>query len=612
MRERGTVPETAAQVKRSMALSREAHVRLLCGGALAVALALVVLIAGAAGAEASTATIGELSLTPSSANLTMTGQSVPVFQGDASGNYVLTVPHDGVITSWSFLSGGASTGATFVLRRLQPTNGTGTGWRALGSSEAVAVTTASGVDAINGPFTTSIPVSAGDRIALEPVSGSLTPIEHGVLGEDGIRYFAAPLSEGSSATLTEGESDNGQVVPIQAIETYSAESSESAPSATTPVNTSLPTISGTPKAGQTLTCNPGSWSGSPSFTYTWSQSTFALVAGSKPPRVTKTSVEVATGSTYTLPDLPVGVSISCTVTATNAATAGVGPPKASSEQLAVQASAPALASAYTGGRLIHSAGAEIIGDAGYGGTDICYPGRWLHYPTSFAYRWYEERYDAQRHLPYLTEVGASSRLKPRIALELHHIFCKVIASNAAGTASSTSRTVLVPQAAPIASGLSRIEVEDPTPAEINPATSAAAPIQPGSDGELRFACLSPKFNRPLVAVTHEWQIDLHGFFPPSSGIPDAEIFETDVSVSGALLAISPQTPTHEVEPLATEPGRGLEIDGAAPQSSVPGAELSEGQGEFGYIKLRCVTIAKLSHSSSAVQSTLLYVIAVER
>jgi len=187
-----------------------------------VVLAVLVVVAFAtASADAATATVGEVSLTPNLANLDSTGLNIPVFQGDASGNYVLTAPHDGTITSWSFLSGGASTGSMFVLRRLQATDGTGENWRALGTSAAVAVTTATGTDAVNGPFATSIAVSAGDRIALQPVNGLATPIEQGVSGADGIRYFSTPFADGSSSMLAAGATaDNGQVVPIQATETY--------------------------------------------------------------------------------------------------------------------------------------------------------------------------------------------------------------------------------------------------------------------------------------------------------------------------------------------------------------------------------------------------------
>ena len=36
-----------------------------------------------------------------------------------------------------------------------------------------------------------------------------------------------------------------------------------------PQNQSLPTISGTPQEGATLTANPGNWTGNPTFTYSW-------------------------------------------------------------------------------------------------------------------------------------------------------------------------------------------------------------------------------------------------------------------------------------------------------------------------------------------------------
>lgn len=38
---------------------------------------------------------------------------------------------------------------------------------------------------------------------------------------------------------------------------------------TKPANTSPPTITGTAKVGSNLTCNPGTWTGNPTFTYQW-------------------------------------------------------------------------------------------------------------------------------------------------------------------------------------------------------------------------------------------------------------------------------------------------------------------------------------------------------
>ncbi|HYB27098.1 MAG TPA: endo alpha-1,4 polygalactosaminidase [Solirubrobacteraceae bacterium] len=90
----------------------------------------------------------------------------------------------------------------------------------------------------------------------------------------------------------------------------------SAPAAATtttslPTDTSPPTISGTPQVGDTLTANPGSWTGSPTFTYAWSDGT--------------------TATTDTLAAGDEGKTITVTVTATNsggsvpATSAAVGP-----------------------------------------------------------------------------------------------------------------------------------------------------------------------------------------------------------------------------------------------------------------------------------------------
>jgi hypothetical protein len=119
-----------------------------------------------------------------------------------------------------------------------------------------------------GPFALSpgIAVQPGARIALVPIDAGNVPIERGVNGTDGIRYFSQPFSGGlgSSQAVAAGSSaDNGQVVPIQAT-----------------VDTGIVTqkITGSPKAGQALTCNPGSLAGQPGLTETWHLTTWTVAA----------------------------------------------------------------------------------------------------------------------------------------------------------------------------------------------------------------------------------------------------------------------------------------------------------------------------------------------
>ncbi len=549
---------------------------------------------GRASAVAATATVGEISLTPNSGNLDAIGPNIPVFQGDASGNYVLSVPYDGVITSWSFLSAGAPTGSTFELRRLEATDASGSDWRALGTSAAEAVTSASGVDAVNGPFATSIPVSAGDRIALQAVSGSDDPIETGVIGEDGIRFFSAPLSDGSSSTIV-SSADSGQVVPIQATETYTA----ATPS---PTNTAAPTISGTPQAGQTLTCNPGAWTGAPTYSYSWSQSTSQLVPGAKPPKVVTATIAVASGQTYVVPDLaPDTVTISCTVTATNSA----GAPKATTAGVVVTASVPVLAPGFTF-PLARRNGATIVGNSGAGGTDTCSPGRWLHYPTTFDYKWYEKGYNAARHLSYATVIASGARLKVTRQIELHSIYCTVTASNSAGSGQATSASEFVPQVGPRYHGTARIQVEDPGPTRV-PETSNAEPLQEGSDKLFQLHCLPPYFESGSKAPTYEWQVDLNGFFPVGSPYPSTELFQPDLTIPGPDLTITPET----LPGADGTPGHDMTFNGGAPQASLGSSAPSIGEGEYGDLTIRCIVAAKYGRAETGVYSNVLYVLAID-
>jgi type II secretory pathway pseudopilin PulG len=83
------------------------------------------------------------------------------------------------------------------------------------------------------------------------------------------------------------------------------------PSTDAPTNSSPPTIGGTPNLGQTLTANPGEWTGSPTaFDYQWER---------KDPPGTWNPIPPAKGQSYQITQDDVGHSLRVAVTATNSA-----------------------------------------------------------------------------------------------------------------------------------------------------------------------------------------------------------------------------------------------------------------------------------------------------
>lgn len=77
------------------------------------------------------------------------------------------------------------------------------------------------------------------------------------------------------------------------------------PTASPPVNTVLPAITGTARAGETLSCSTGTWTNAPTgYAYQWK-------AGGA-------DIDGATASTYELTSGEIGAVITCTVMATNA------------------------------------------------------------------------------------------------------------------------------------------------------------------------------------------------------------------------------------------------------------------------------------------------------
>ena len=98
---------------------------------------------------------------------------------------------------------------------------------------------------------------------------------------------------------------NGGISPLGNVLVGNAVAVLGAGGSTSPVNTVAPTVTGTPTVGQTLTANPGTWTGTPSpaYTYVWNRG--------------GTAISGATGATYALVTADLAALISATVTATN-------------------------------------------------------------------------------------------------------------------------------------------------------------------------------------------------------------------------------------------------------------------------------------------------------
>src|SRR5579859_282444 len=129
------------------------------------------------------------------------------------------------------------------------------------------------------------------------------------------------VANGTQKTYTLVGADAGNTMRVRVTAT-NADGSSSAQSAQTaavapatssaaPKNTAPPTISGTPKVGQQLTADPGSWSGNPtSFAYQWQHCDADVVICS--------NVVGATGKTYGLSTADLGYRMRVMVTARNA------------------------------------------------------------------------------------------------------------------------------------------------------------------------------------------------------------------------------------------------------------------------------------------------------
>lgn len=165
-------------------------------------------------------------------------------------------------------------------------------------------------------------------------------------------------------------------------------------------------IAGTPAVGETLTCNPTAWLGSPNFSYAWLRAG-APIAG-------------ATGATYAPVGADRGAAVQCQLTATNAG----GAVLAVSPLVVITGSPPAT-----------TVPPSISGTPAVGETLTCDPGAWQNGPA-FSYVWLRDGDQI---------AGAAASTRTVVAGDAGKtIQCRVRGANTSGAAVAPSAAVVIP------------------------------------------------------------------------------------------------------------------------------------------------------------------------
>jgi hypothetical protein len=339
-------------------------------------LLLTMLIGAAAGSAAAATPTASFTYSPSAP---VTGQPLTL---DASNSTCANTP---CTYAWNVTSSGTSRslGSGQVLTHTFGRSGT--------KVVTLTVTDASGqTDTDTQSFVVSVPGSTGPPTGAasftftpsSPVTGQAVTFDASTStcaiapctyawdddGPDGSGGSNWPLGSGQVMTFTfHGVGTKyvrvtmtdaaGQTATVEHDVVVGSPGSGGPPPPAPPVSTGLPTISGAPQQGQTLTASAGTWSGSPTgYTYTWSD-------GSQ-------------GSSDTLTAADVGQRMSVTVTATNAG----GSTNATSAAVGPVTAAPPSAPTNT-------ALPTISGTARQGQTLSATTGSWTGSPAAYAYQW---------------------------------------------------------------------------------------------------------------------------------------------------------------------------------------------------------------------------------
>jgi|GEM_PF-2247089 len=282
-----------------------------------------------------------------------------------------------------------------------------------------------------------IKATAVPRIEGTPREGELLECTKGIWNEPYEKLEYLWLREGpsgeestgvASSVYPVGEADLGRVLYCQVTAYNSRKEKASATSEGVPI----PKGSGTPpsmisppavqpasgvKVGTRLTCNEGEWKNATAFAFQWLDNGAAIPGAASEEYVVKSSDQ--------------GNTVVCRVTAENEA----GATKADSAGVLVAGEKPSV---------VRAPEAQSASSPPHvGESAICIHGEWKGAPApTFKYEWLR--------LPEGTPVGYEQTYPIQSADRGHSLTCRVIASNAIGSAEAySSKNIVVPGSAPL-------------------------------------------------------------------------------------------------------------------------------------------------------------------
>ncbi len=309
-----------------------------------------------------------------------------------------------------------------------------------GSGEAVSAATATVVaEPPAAPTNTALPSISGtaeEGKTFSASSGTWTgsPTSYAYQWED-CNASGASCSVISGATVSTrvlAASDVGHTLRVVVKATNAGGSGEAVSAASVtvvadlpaaPIDTALPSISGTAEEGKTLSASTGTWTGSPaSYAYQWEDCNTSGASCS--------NIAGATGNTRVLASSDVGHTLRVLVKATNAGGAG----EAASAATATVAADPPPAPTNT-------ALPVLSGTAEEGQTLSASKGTWTGSPTSYAYQW-EDCNASGASCSAIS--GATGSTRVLAASDVGHTLRLVVkAANAGGTGEATSEATAV-------------------------------------------------------------------------------------------------------------------------------------------------------------------------